>query len=196
MPYKVLCYSEPDLNGAKIAYTSSAFIMKRHGLNQEDMKDYDADLLPIINKFPKNILSPTNLENVDKNFGILFKESDFDYTTTVTKIKTAINAQGDTRMFGEINFKKEAEAHNISLEPTLLILFGAPEPGGKAMHTTPKLGLDAFCQKILIYKSDNKVFVAYNDIVVFSKLYYNKSSIPQRIINYSCLLYTSDAADE
>jgi uncharacterized protein (DUF302 family) len=184
LPFKVLCYSEPDLKEASIAFTSPEFMMKRHGLNQDDMKEYASDILPVINSFSKKSLSKTDLSKVPQNFAIIKKTSDFDFETSLEKLKVAINSQGDTKMFGEINFKKEAQAFSIELEPTILILFGAPEPGGKAMHECPKLGLDAFCQKILIFEKDNVTYVAYNDIVEFSELYYQEWTIPQRIINY------------
>ena len=184
LPYKVLCYSEPELKEARIAYTSPEFITKRHGLNQDDIKEYASDISPLISKFSKKSISKTDLSKVTKDFAIILKISDFDFYTTLKKVKIAINAQGDTKMFGEINYKEEAQAHNIDVDSTTLILFGAPEPGGKAMIESPKLGLDAFCQKILIYKKQNTVYVAYNDIIDFSELYYQDWTIPQRIINY------------
>jgi len=184
LPYKVLCYSEPELKEARIAYTSPEFITKRHGLNQDDIKEYASDISLLTSKFSKKSISKTDLSKVTKDFAIILKISDFDFYTTLKKVKIAINAQGDTKMFGEINYKEEAQAHNIDVDSTTLILFGAPEPGGKAMIESPKLGLDAFCQKILIYKKQNTVYVAYNDIIDFSELYYQDWTIPQRIINY------------
>ena len=61
---------------------------------------------------------------------------------------------------------------------------GGPAPGGKAMETTPKIGLDAFCQKLLVYEDLNGiVWIAFNDIVAFSELYYGLSTKPQNMIN-------------
>jgi len=183
LPYKVLCYSEPDLANASVAYTSPEFIMKRHGLSEADLNDYAKDMNSVINTFPKSMISTTDLSKVSKGFGIITMKSDFDFDTTMKKLKTGINAQGDTKIFGEVNYKKEAVAFNIELDPTTLILFGAPAPGGKAMHECPKLGLDAFCQKILVFEKENTVYVAYNDIVDFAELYYDKWTIPQKVIN-------------
>ena len=72
----------------------------------------------------------------------------------------------------------------------------APKPGGQAMNKCPKIGLDAFCQKLLILETDKEVFIAYNDIIAFSKLYYQKSTIPQRIINYRLNSVFEDAITE
>ena len=52
------------------------------------------------------------------------------------------------------------------------------------MMTTPKIGLDAFCQKLLVYENGNgEVWVSYNDIVAFAELYYKASTKPQQMIN-------------
>ncbi len=183
LPYKVLCYSEPDLAGARIAFTSPEFIMLRHGLSQNDLRDYSADITSVTKSFSREIFSATDLSGIDKNFGLVVTKSDFDFQTTLGNLMKAIQGQGDTEVFGEIDFKNEAAPYDIDVKPTTLILFGAPEPGGKAMNKCPKLGLDAFCQKLLVFEKDNGVFIAYNDIVAFSELYYDTSTIPQRVIN-------------
>ena len=196
LPYKVLCYSEPDLTDASIAFTSSEFIIKRHGLKDSDLVDFSIDINTVINSFPKNNLSATDVSKVEKNFGLIVKQSEFDFSTTLKNLIIAVKGQGDTKIFGEIDFQLEAKQNNIELSPTTLILFGAPEPGGKAMNKCPKIGLDAFCQKLLVYEVDGAVFVAYNDIVAFSELYYSDWTIPQRIINYRLNSVFEDAISE
>lgn len=193
LPYKVLCYSEPDLTEAKIAYTSSEFIQKRHGLSQEDLIEYSNDMNSVVNSFPNSVLSVTDLSNVNTNFGLIIKKSQFDFETTIHNLKNGIQEQGDTKIFGEIDYKKEAAQYNIEIDPTTLILFGAPAPGGKAMNKTPKIGLDAFCQKLLLFEKGAEVFIAYNDIVVFSELYYQEWTFPQRIVNYRLKSVYEDA---
>ena len=52
------------------------------------------------------------------------------------------------------------------------------------MAEFPKLGLDAFCQKLLVYEDpQGGVKVAFNDIVAFAELHYGKSNPPQNVIN-------------
>ena len=99
-------------------------------------------------------------------------------------ISQEVEKQSDTRWFGEIDFQKDAKALDHKINPAILLLFGGPAPGGKAMMTTPKIGLDAFCQKLLIYQDENnEVWVAFNDIVAFSELYYGRSTKAQQVIN-------------
>lgn len=111
-------------------------------------------------------------------------QSDYDFETTVENLKAIVSAQSDTRWFGEIDYQAEARSFNVDINSNILLLFGGPGPGGKAMMTTPKIGLDAFCQKLLVYEEDNgEVWVAFNDIVAFSELYYGTSTKPQQMIN-------------
>ena len=93
-------------------------------------------------------------------------------------------SQGDTKWFGDVNYTSNALTLGVKIRPTILLLFGGPARGGKAMMTSPKIGLDAFCQKLLVFENENgEVWVAYNDIVAFAKLYYSNSTKPQHLIN-------------
>jgi uncharacterized protein (DUF302 family) len=184
LPYKVLCYSEPDLSHARISYTSPEFIMRRHDLSKTDLSAFSNDLEFVINAFPESSLTATDFSAVEKDYGLIIKKSDYDFKTTLKNLKKDIQEQGDTQIFGEIDFKEEAAEYNIEIESTTLMLFGAPAPGGKAMYKSPRIGLDAFCQKLLVYKKEGEVFIAYNDIIEFSELYYQTWTIPQRVVNY------------
>ena len=184
LPYKVLCYSEPTITNVSIAYTSPEFIIQRYGLSKNDLNEYSKDLNSVLSAFPKNSLSNTDLSSVDKHYGLIIKQSDFDFKTTLKNLMEGVMSQGDTELFGEIDYKNEAQTYGIEINPTTLILFGAPKPGGQAMNKCPKLGLDAFCQKLLVFEKEGTVFIAYNDIIDFSELYYQNWTIPQRVINY------------
>ena len=184
LPFKVLCYSEPDTTKASLAYTSSEFIQKRHNLQPKDVAGYKTGMHQVVGSIPKEILSLSNLDSVSQGFGIVKIKSDFDYETTVQKLRDIIMSQGDTKWFGDVDYKKEASELDVELRPTILLLFGGPAPGGKAMVTSPKIGLDAFCQKLLVFENEEgEVWIAYNDIVAFANLYYQTSTKPQQLIN-------------
>ncbi len=184
LPYRLLCYSEPELKEASLAYTSPEFIQRRHGLTQNDVAVFSREIDGVLAAFPKEKISGTDLSGMQKDFGLIVKASAFDFATTINNLKEGIQGQGDTEIFGEIDFQREAKAFGKELDPTTLILFGAPKPGGQAMHECPKIGLDAFCQKLLVFEKNKEVFIAYNDIVEFSELYYQKWTLPQRVVNY------------
>ncbi len=183
LPFKILTYSEPDTTGASIAYTSADFIQKRHNLTAEDVSNYRKSLTTALNHFDEHLISKTKLDSVSKGFGMIQIPSDFDFQTTIKNLKAIVHAQNDTKWFGEIDYQKQAKNLNIKIEPTTLLLFGAPKPGAMAMITSPKIGLDAFCQKLLVYEQNGKTVVAFNDIVAFSKLYYHSATKPQIGIN-------------
>lgn len=184
LPFKYLCYSEADTLKANLTYTSTDFIAKRHSLSDETLAEYNSKLNKSLASFDTTVISPSNIEGVEEGFGMVKIQSDFDFETTVENLKAIVNAQSDTRWFGEIDYKSEAKAFDVELNSNTLLLFGGPAPGGKAMMTTPKIGLDAFCQKLLVYQNDNdEVWIAFNDIVAFSELYYGSSTKPQNMIN-------------
>jgi uncharacterized protein (DUF302 family) len=65
-----------------------------------------------------------------------------------------------------------------------MLLFGAPAPGGMCMAESPRLGLDAFCQKLLVFEDDQQqIRVAFNDIVSFATLHYGRNNAPQEVVN-------------
>lgn len=184
LPFKVLCYSEADTTSVRLAYTSAEFIQKRHDLNETVLTDYKSNMDAVVASFPQDMISETNISNVSEGYGIVSIKSDFDYKTTVQNLRNIVMSQGDTKWFADIDFQNEASVLNVDIKPTILLLFGGPAPGGKAMMTSPKIGLDAFCQKLLVYENEsNEVWVAYNDIVAFADLYYQTSTKPQQMIN-------------
>lgn len=184
LPFKFLAFSEPDLNSVYIAYTSADFISKRHDLPFSLLSEFKSRQDSILSHFHNSTISEVDLDRVTKGYAIIKIKSDFDFKETVNKLKETINGISGTKTFGVIDYKKDAETFDIELNPTTLIFFGAPEPGAKAMKNTPKLGLDAFCQKLIILENqEGEVWVAFNDIEKLSRLYYNKSTLPQKTIN-------------
>lgn len=184
LPFKILCYADKDTTGVSIAYTSAEFISKRHNIPLDKLKNYNHNINNVLSHLPTNLISSTDTKNISKDFGIVKIQSDFDFDTTIANLKKIILSQGDTRWFADIDFSKEAQNYNFDIRPTKLLLFGGPAPGGKAMVTTPKIGLDAFCQKLLVYQdSQENIIIAYNDIVAFSELYYKRATKPQKMIN-------------
>ena len=73
----------------------------------------------------------------------------------------------------------------VELQPNSLILFGGPAPGAKAMTKSPTLGLDAFCQKFLVWQDDEgKVYLSFKDLLALAERQNVAKSIPLRVINY------------
>lgn len=184
LPFKVLCYAEKDTTNVTVAYTSAAFIQRRHNLDPSLFEDYQEKMNAILRTYPQEIISITDVSTVDEGFGIISIKSDFSFLTTVERLKETVLSQGDTKWFSEVDYQKEADSMGVEIRPNILLLFGGPAPGGQAMMTSPKIGLDAFCQKLLVYeKANGEVWISYNDIVAFAELYYQQSTKPQQLIN-------------
>lgn len=185
LPFKVLLYSEPDTQEVTLAYTSAEFIQRRHALSGEDVEEFQNELGQVIKNFPEAIYAKDFSSKVEEDYGLIVHQSTKPFEQTIVDLKSAILSQGDTQMFADIDFQKESKEVGVDIPPTYLILFGGPAPGGKAMKNTPRIGLDAFCQKLLVFEKENgDVFIAYNDIEAFSDLYYDTKTFPQMIINY------------
>lgn len=124
-------------------------------------------------------------ESASDDDSIVTFTSVHDFNTTVARARDAINAQGDTVWFGEVDFRAGASELGVDLRPTRLLLFGAPEPGGRAMAGAPALGLDAFCQKLLIWQGeDGRTRISFNDLLTLAERQQAPVSMALRVINF------------
>lgn len=188
LPFKILTYTEPDTSHVALAFTSSAFIAKRHGLTIIQLGAYFQSMRKITGQYNDTLIAPEDLSQVLPGFGIKTIRSEFDFQTTEDKIKAVVMAQSDTKWFGEVDYTADAKKLSVDILPAKLLLFGGPAPGAQAMKTSPKIGLDAFCQKLLVFEnSSGDVFIAFNDIADFAQLYYGFSTKPQEMINQRLL---------
>lgn len=183
LPFRVLSYAD-DAKPA-VSYTSSAFIAKRHGLEgSAALVDFDERLQTVLRAVGGANLSPVPTDAVERDFGIIEIASAYNVAETVARLKKAVTAQTDTIWFGEVDFTKEATAFDVALPSAKLLLFGGPAPGGIAMADYPAIGLDAFCQKLLVYEgTDGNAVILFNDIAAFAKLYYGSSIEPHVMLN-------------
>ena len=117
--------------------------------------------------------------------GIVTLDSDHGFEETLDRVQKAIASQDDTVNFGTVDFADNAKAFGIALRPIRLVLFGAPVPGAKAMSDAPTLGLDAFCQKLLVWEdADGRVHVSFNDLMALADRHGVGPSLPLRVINW------------
>ena len=66
-----------------------------------------------------------------------------------------------------------------------MILFGAPAPGASAMSDAPTLGLDAFCQKFLVWQNPGgQVYLSFNDLLALAERQDVSKSIALRLIDF------------
>lgn len=185
LPLRILAYEDQATGNAAVIFNSYEFLARRHALpeSQSLRDDFDSSIAKALQGIPNGaILKFPSDEMPDA--GLVTLTSPYEFETTKKRIQDAIHAQSDTVDFGEVDFAARSKAHGIELRPLQLILFGGPGPGGKAMASAPTLGLDAFCQKLLIWQDEEgTVFVTFNDLLALAERQGVRGGLPLRIIN-------------
>lgn len=184
LPLRVLAYEPtPDGSGAVIyneyEYLSSRYGLPADGPEREMFERVMAMVLrgidpEAVRHFERNTMSPP---------GMVTLESGYDFETTSQRLVEAVESQGDTVVFGVVDLP--SGSGNGETVPLRMVLFGAPGPGGRAMGNGPTLGLDAFCQKLLIQAhEDGSVTVAFNDLGALAARHGVRNSIALRVIAF------------
>ncbi|MEP4484408.1 MAG: DUF302 domain-containing protein [Halioglobus sp.] len=183
LPYRVLAYA--DGSSSRAIYADGSYLRHRYGLDDTvSTQAYDDDLAASIAQIDSRQQLRLVGDRVEAGAGIISLESQYDFGTTLARIERAIRAQADTVWFGQIDFAQDAQALEQTILPATLQLFGGPAPGGVAMTDYPQLGLNAFCQKVLVLQDEGgRVSVHFNDIEALARLQYGSSSKPHEIIN-------------
>ena len=141
-------------------------------------------------------IDAVDVSNVERGYGVNKLPSIHGFDETVTRLKEVIMAEGDTIWFGEIDYQAEAAALGVELPRLKLLLFGAPGPGAKAMAEFPRMGLDAFCQKLLVHESDDGEVTAYfNAMPAFAEIHYAGKALPHHVINFRMSATLSKATE-
>ena len=181
LPYRVQAYYQ---NGEmNVSYTDVEYLRIRHGMeDSEVLAQMDMEIGKLVADLPNS--APVAHDGLEKDYGIIELVSEYAFDETVGRLKTAILAEGDTIWFQDIDYQQQARDFNIELPRAMLLVFGAPGPGAKAMREYPSIGLDAFGQKVLVYEQNGKVKVIYNDIPAFADMHYGDNAIVHKVIKF------------
>ncbi|MXU65156.1 DUF302 domain-containing protein [Oceanomicrobium pacificus] len=180
LPYRVLAHAPGD--GAALLTTGSDFLEIRHGLTDRNaLEAFDRRLTEALGG---RDVARAPVAGLTEGAAILRLPSPYDVAESVRRLEAIVRAQADTVWFGRIDFQAEAAALGVTLPPAALLLFGGPAPGGVAMAEFTAIGLDAFCQKLLVYSDGNGATqVIYNDIAGLAELHYGRSAPPHAALN-------------
>jgi len=181
LPYRVQAYYQ---NGDfKVRYIDVQYLKIRHGIEDSTvLARMGVEISKLVSNLPN--AAPVSQDGLEKNYGIVELVSEYAFAETVDRLKAAILAEGDTVWFQDIDYQQQALDFDIELPRTMLLVFGAPGPGAKAMRDYPSIGLDAFGQKVLVYEQNGKVNVIYNDIPAFAELHYADNAIVHKVIKF------------
>lgn len=196
LPLRALAYESVD-GTAMVTYNRWSDISARHDLahHPELGQSYDAAMAAMVQRIPRESIRHLQTNDLDSS-GIITLVSAHDFDTTVARVRAAIDAAGDTTWFGDLDLRAQAAELGIPVRPLRLLLFGAPEPGGRAMASAPALGLDAFCQKILVWQAeDGGTRISLNDLPVLAERQGIPNNLPLRIISFRMKSTFQAAAD-
>ena len=185
LPLRTLAYTDSNTKDAKVIFNSYDYLANRHRIPRNDKlkRAYEEATAQSLKGIDKNLIAKFPTDQM-KNSGLITLESPFDFAETEKRVVAAIKAQSDAVIFGKVDFASRSKKQGVQLRPTTLHLFGGPGPGGKAMANAPTLGLDAFCQKLLVWEdSAGKTHVTFNNLLALAKRQGVKVNLPLRIIN-------------
>ena len=198
LPLRILAYESTPNGPSKLIYNSYDYLASRYGMNSSGAT---RTLFEKSMSLALNGVDPADVAFFDQDQmqpdGIITLDSPFNFEETSRRVLEAINAESDTVVFGEIDFQTRLRDIDVDIRPTRLFLFGAPGPGGAAMQNAPTLGLDAFCQKFLIWEDDQGVVhLSFNDLLSVAERQQVGKSIPLRVIEFRLNKSFSNALSE
>lgn len=186
LPLRVLAYESSPGGESKVIYNDFAFIQSRYRLpaHSPTLDAYTQSYADVLKGIPIDQIASFDAPEMEDK-GIITIASPFDFNVTIKRIQEAIASQDDTVSFGIVDFRAQAAEIGVDILPSTMILFGAPEPGAKAMSEAPTLGLDAFCQKFLVWRDGNgQVYLSYNDLLALAEHQGVSKSVALRVINF------------
>ncbi|MFK7845637.1 MAG: DUF302 domain-containing protein [Rhodothermales bacterium] len=185
LPLRALAFEDRNSSGAAVIANGFDYLVNRFSLPDDEAlrARYEAAIASAMKGISADAIARFSSDAVP-DAGLVTLDSPHDFATTEKRIMEAINAQSDTVNFGKVDFAERSRKYGVILQPMRLILFGGPGPGGKAMASAQTLGLDAFCQKLLIWMdSEGAVYVTFNDLLALAERQQVSGGIPLRIIN-------------
>jgi len=196
LPFRMLAFDNGQTPA--VVYTSAGFLARRHGLSDDDgLRAFAAALQGVTRDLFGAEIIVFDPPGVEAGQGIVTLHSSHDFESTIERLKTAMLADNDTVWFGEIDYRAEAVRLGEILPALRLLLFGAPGPGGKAMANHPRMGLDAFCQKVLVYEApEGPVEVLFNDMASFAQWHHGDSALPHKVISRRMRATLGDAVED
>jgi uncharacterized protein (DUF302 family) len=186
LPLRALAYESQDSGKAAVIANRYDFLVNRYGLPADgELRDrYEGAINSAMQGIPADAIANFPTDSMPDT-GIITLNSPHDFATTEQRLMEAIDAQSDTVHFGIVDFAERSSEHGVTLPPMRMILFGGPGPGGKAMEAAPTLGLDAFCQKLLIWQDkEGNVRVSFNDLLALADRQQVSGGVALRVINW------------
>lgn len=174
LPQKIVIMEQDGEVG--VAYNSTTYLMQRHDLGT-------LDALPKIAKALETIVTKASGSQIQQNetvtgsgAGVITLTSDFDFATTLSRLKTSIQNNENLKLLAELDHQKNAKRVGLELASTHLLIFGNPKIGTPLMQNKNSIAID-LPQKFLIWQSTGgSVHVSYNDPKYLNKRHHLKDT--------------------
>jgi uncharacterized protein (DUF302 family) len=186
LPLRVLAYESVPEGSSQLIYNSFDYLRSRYELDEVSALSsrYEAAMSAALQGIPAESVHSFDNDTMQPD-GIVTINSPFDFATTRERVLAAVDSQDDAVVFGELDLQSRARSVGLDVLPARMILFGAPGPGAKAMSTAPTLGLDAFCQKFLVWQDGaGNSYLSYNDLLDSADRQGARKNIALRVIDY------------
>ncbi len=162
LPQKLFLFRD-ESNNIRVAFNNIDYLQKRYDLEGVESLNTIAGALEnfaTLNSIGD--LEINNAESIDKEEGILTKDSNQNFEETYNSLITAIQNNDNLRLVAEVNHQANAESINLELNPTRLVIFGNPNLGTPLIQNAQTIGID-LPQKILVWQDgEGKVKISYN----------------------------------
>lgn len=156
LPQKILVWS--DEAGTHVTYTHPQYLAARHGLSEvDDQLEMIAGLLAQL-AGTEPPLPPPSTVGIGAGLTTVPVEGDVD--TVVADIQGRIDASPAT-LVATVDHQANAESAGLELDPTTLLIFGAPPVGTPLMQSVRTVGID-LPQKMLVWSDESGAHVTYN----------------------------------
>ena len=93
--------------------------------------------------------------------GVIDIQSKFSVSETIDRLESLLKGKG-IKVFARIDQRAEAQAVNLSMPKTELIIFGDPKTGTPLMVKYPSIAIDLPLKAVAWESSDGKVWLSYN----------------------------------
>jgi len=163
LPQKMLVY-EDESGSVLVSYNGTDYLVARHGV--EDAGGL-AQIENALSNFAVIATDGTVTERpataIGLNDGVLTVESENDFATTYTKLRSSIENNDNLTIMAQLNHQENANSVGLDLLPSRIIVFGNPALGTPLMQNMQTTALD-LPQKMLVWEnSDGRVMISYND---------------------------------
>lgn len=97
----------------------------------------------------------------NEEVGLIVVPSTHSFSETLRRLLSAIQAKG-LKVFSVVDHSGEAAKAGLSMNPTQVIIFGAPKGGTPVMVAAPSSAIDLPLKILVSQDEENKVWLTFN----------------------------------